>query len=159
MEEFSSKEKTYKIVGTTISMKAEQNHHNLFHSLLSSSLPEDEKRPERMAHEGFEILLAGSDTTARTMGVVVYHTLANPHITQRLLQGLETVMPCPDSIVDLKDFETLPWLTSIIKEYLRIGKVTDHRLCLIAPKEIPQVSGLDPSRWYKDIHDTHSQFL
>lgn len=130
--------KTYDIAGTTTTKRAEQNHHNLFHALLASSLPEDEKQPKRMAHEGFEILLAGSDTTARTMGVAVYHTLANPYIVQRLKEELKAVMPLPDSSVEVKVLETLPWLTSIVKESLRIGKITDHRLSLIPTDEALQ---------------------
>ena len=90
--------------------------HNLYHALLASNLPEDEKRPERMAHEGFEILLAGSDTTARTMGIAVYHLIANPHIVQNLREELKTVMPRPQDIVELKILEALPWLGSLHRE-------------------------------------------
>ena len=88
-----------------------------------------------MAQEGFEILLAGSETTARTLGVAVYHTLANPYIVQRLKEELKAVMPHPDSSVKIKVLENLPWLTSVVKESLRIGRITDHRLCLIPTDE------------------------
>ena len=91
----------------------EQFFHNLYHALLGSNLPEDEKRPERMAHEGFEILLAGSDTTARTMGIAVYHLIANPPIAQRLREELKTVMPRPQDIVEFKILHELPWLVSL----------------------------------------------
>ena len=117
------------------SYRARGGYHTLFHALLNSDLPKDEKRPQRMAHEGFEILLAGSDTTARTMGIAVYHTLANKDVAVRLREELESVMPNPQDIVELKVLETLPWLSSIIKEALRIGKITDHRLSLIATEE------------------------
>lgn len=86
--------------------------HTLFHSLTASSLPEDEKRPKRMAHDGFEILLAGSDTTARSMGIATYHIIANPEINQRLLEELRTVMPNPRNKVELKALENLPFLVS-----------------------------------------------
>ncbi|KAI9719177.1 MAG: hypothetical protein M1828_006270 [Chrysothrix sp. TS-e1954] len=113
----------------------EQRHISLFHALLDSNLPDDEKRPRRMAHEGFEILLAGSDTTARTMGIAVYHLLANRSVAARLREELLTVMPNPDDFVELRTLEALPWLSSIIKEALRIGKVTDHRLSLVPIEE------------------------
>ncbi|RAK99752.1 cytochrome P450 [Aspergillus ibericus CBS 121593] len=115
-----------------------QRQHTLFHALTASSLPEDEKRPTRMAHEGFEILLAGSDTTARTMGIAAYHVMANAPIKQRLLEELKTVMPDPEDTVELKVLESLPFLNAVIKESLRIGKVTDHRLSLVAPYETLQ---------------------
>lgn len=86
--------------------------HTLFHALTASNLPEDEKRPKRMAHEGFEILLAGSDTTARTMGIAAYHVMANPTIAQRLHEELKTVIPNPQDKVELKVLEGLPWLVS-----------------------------------------------
>ena len=92
--------------------KAAKRFHNLFHALLASSLPQEEKRPERMAHEGFEILLAGSDTTARTMGVAVYHLVANPEAGKRLQDELRSVMPNPKDVVDLSTLESLPWLVS-----------------------------------------------
>ena len=90
----------------------DQKHLSLFHALLDSNLPENEKRPRRMAHEGFEILLAGSDTTARTMGIAVYHLLANESIAARLREELLEVMPKPDDVVELRTLEALPWLVS-----------------------------------------------
>ena len=90
----------------------DRKHTSLFHALLESSLPEDEKRPQRMAHEGFETLLAGSDTTARTMGMAVYHLLANRHMVARLQEELVQVMPNPDDVIELRTLEALPWLVS-----------------------------------------------
>lgn len=97
-----------------VSSRAKHNYHNLFHALLSSDMPEEEKRPERMAHEGFEILLAGSDTTARTMGIAVYHLLANKDIALRLREELKTVMPTPQCVIDLRVLESLPWLVRTV---------------------------------------------
>lgn len=84
--------------------------HTLYLSLLSSSMPQSEKLPTRMAHEGFEILLAGSDTTARTMGIAAYHVMANPSVAKELLEELKTVMPGPHSPVTLRALEQLPYL-------------------------------------------------
>lgn len=94
------------------SSTGKRSYHNLFHALLASNLPEEEKRPTRMAHEGFEVLLAGNDTTARTMGIAVYHLLANKHIALRLREELETVMPNPQDVIELRTLEGLPWLVS-----------------------------------------------
>jgi cytochrome P450 len=86
--------------------------HTLYHSLLASTMPDSEKKPTRMAHEGFEILLAGSDTTARTMGIAAYHVIANPTIAKQLRDELKTVMPGAHSNPTLKDLEGLPYLVS-----------------------------------------------
>jgi cytochrome P450 len=72
--------------------KAENHIHNLFQ--------ETEKRPERRAHEEVEIPLAGSDTIARTMWIVVYHLLAKPAAALRLRRELEMVIPKPHDIID-----------------------------------------------------------
>ncbi|KAL3487487.1 cytochrome P450 [Aspergillus germanicus] len=110
----------------------------LFDAILASNLPETEKRPERMAHEGFEILLAGSDTAARTMGVAIYHIVANLKIKHRLQRELRTAIPGPYDHIELRVLEQLPFLNVVLKESLRIGKITDHRLGLIAPTEALQ---------------------
>jgi cytochrome P450 len=85
----------------------------LFDAILASNLPETEKRPERMAHEGFEILLAGSDTAAWTMGVAIYHIVANHDIKQRLQCERRKAMPGPYDHIELKFLERLPFLVSI----------------------------------------------
>lgn len=85
---------------------------SLFHALMASRLPEAEKRPKRMAHEGFEILLAGSDTAARTMGVAIYHILANPEIKCRLQVELDTAIPNSYDQIELRVLEQLPFLVS-----------------------------------------------
>ena len=88
------------------------SHRSLFHALMSSGLPENEKDPRRMAHEGFEILLAGSDTTARTMGVAVYHIIANPNVMHRLQEEVKRAIPDPHQFVEARVLEALPWLVS-----------------------------------------------
>lgn len=113
----------------------QDNSRTLFHALLSSRLPDIEKKAHRIAHEGFEVLLAGSDTTARTMGIAFYHVVANLNCCAKLRAELETVMPDPTQKADLRVLEGLPYLTAVMNEALRIGKVTDHRLSLIARNE------------------------
>ena len=73
----------------------EHNYRNLFHALLLSGMPQEEKRAERLAHEGFEVLLAGSDTTARAMGHAVFHILANKDKEIKLREELALAMPDP----------------------------------------------------------------
>ena len=97
-----------------ISAAGESLKANLFSTLLASPLPLSEKLPKRLAHEGFEILLAGTDTTARTMGLAVYHILANPDVLYALKVELKNAIPKPDDRVDLGVLESLPWLVSVV---------------------------------------------
>ena len=92
------------------SERAKVGQNTMFNAILASDLPADEKLPKRMAHEGLEILLAGTDTSARTMGVALYHVLANQHVLERLKVELGTVMPSAEDKVELKVLENLPWL-------------------------------------------------
>ena len=91
----------------------EQHSHNLFHALLTSNLPAEDKRAERIAHEGFEILLAGTYTTARAMEIAVYHLIANPPIIQKLKEELACVMRTAYDRVDLNILQNLPWLVGL----------------------------------------------
>jgi cytochrome P450 len=94
--------------------KGKGRQNTLFHLLMASSLPESKKRPKRMAHEGFEVLLAGSDTAARTIGIAAYHIMASPDIRQRLHEELTSVMSQAGARVDLTVLEALLCLVSPI---------------------------------------------
>lgn len=85
---------------------------NLFQVILSSSLPESEKKPQRMGNEAFEVIGAGFLTTAKTMTVGTFHILSNPGICQRLKQELRGVLLEPHSMVDIKVLEAQPYLVS-----------------------------------------------
>lgn len=94
-------------------------HKNLFQALLTSSIPESEKQARRMAHESFEVLLAGTDTTARTMGIILFHVLANPVLCTRLTAEVRNLLPVRSDRVDLAELEALPLLVSCLFSLLR----------------------------------------
>ena len=135
----------------------------VFQTILSSSLPLREKERDRMAQEGFIIIVAGSDTISRVFTAATYHTLANEMVLVRLREELRTAIPDPNKDVELKAVESLPWLvrhavhyckdlaytngqlireqTAVIKEGLRIAALLTSRLPLISPNK---------SMWYGD---------
>ena len=82
----------------------------VFQSILSSPLPPEEKRRDRMAQEGFIIIVAGSDTISRILTAATYHLLANEDAHFRLKGELEQAMPNPSMQIDVKSLEKLPWL-------------------------------------------------
>ncbi|KAL4783634.1 cytochrome P450 [Aspergillus varians] len=87
---------------------------------MASSLPDNNKRPKQMAHEGFEILLAGSDTDARTMDIAAYQA----EIARRARS--HNTSPRRSSRFKRARSSTIP----------KSGdKRTDHRLSLVAPHE------------------------
>nr|POF16762.1 trichodiene oxygenase [Quercus suber] len=135
---------------------------SVFQQILNSAIPDDEKSPQRISHEGLEVLLAGSYTTARVVNLVSYYVLADPQLHAALQKELRDSIPDQFARVDLKVLEELPLLSAVIKEALRIGNITNHRLTLIATNEVlqykqwmlppgtrvsitPSANGLDPS--------------
>ena len=85
-------------------------HPNIFRALLSSSLPAEEKKPNRIAQEGFEAITAGSATASRVMVFAAYHILANARVLERLRAELKQAMPDPREIPEVKTLESLPYL-------------------------------------------------
>lgn len=90
---------------------------NLMQAILRSNLPPREKTRNRMAQEGFSVLVASGDTIARTMTTAVYHLLANPHLLARLREELAPVMPGPNDEVGLQQLECLTWFVSFAHVY------------------------------------------
>lgn len=126
---------------------------NLFQNiLLSRGLSDADKSPERMAQDAFEVIVAGVETTSRSLTAATYYVLSKPEtVLPRLREELENAPLGPDSRISLKSLEGLPWLvsvfkhsadslvlisflqTAIIKETLRVGGATTARMPRISP--------------------------
>ncbi|KAI1743354.1 putative cytochrome P450 [Xylaria scruposa] len=110
---------------------------NVFRMVLSNEqLPPAEKVANRISHEGVVAVAAGGETTARALATALYYILSNRDTVQDKLQKeLEQVMPDPYSQPTLKELESLPWLSAIIKESLRIMALPTTRFPLVSPRE------------------------
>ena len=82
----------------------------IFQTILSSTLPGEEKRAERMGQEAFIIVVAGSDTISRILTAGTFHLLNNPPVLEKLKKELWEAMPDPYQNADIKVLEELPWL-------------------------------------------------
>ena len=113
-----SKDESCAVLGSTI-----------FHSLRDDpNLPGREKTPARLAAEAQSLIGAGTVSSAHILSSITYHVLANSSILHDLLSELETAIPdltVPASLLELK---SLPYLTAIIYEGLRLGLGITHRL-------------------------------
>lgn len=79
--------------------------------LESKSLLPSEKDPDRMSQEGFEVIVAGVETTSRILTAATYYVLANPqNVLSRLQSELRLAFPDPEAKPTLKQLEQLPWL-------------------------------------------------
>ncbi|KAL9634621.1 MAG: hypothetical protein Q9164_003980 [Protoblastenia rupestris] len=124
-------------VDTKIEVESPQKpvkHHNIFHTILNSSLPPPEKTEKRMGQEGFVAIAAGGETCGRMMTLAIYYVLADKdRLMPMLMQELVSVMPTTDIQPQLKALEQLPWLTGIIRETLRLSTLLTSRLPLVSP--------------------------
>ncbi|KAG7008897.1 hypothetical protein G7Y79_00004g014810 [Physcia stellaris] len=104
----------------------------------SPTLPESEKRPERIKAEAQIAIGAGTLTTAHALKAATYHILANPPIHEKLMAELITSIPDPGSPPTLRHLEQLPYLKAIMQETLRIYYGNSHRLQRIFPNQVVQ---------------------
>lgn len=87
------------------------DHHNIFHTVLKSSLPPSEKTSKRLGQEGVVAIAAGGETCARMMTNAFYYILANKErVMPPLMAELKSVMPTPDVVPELRSLEQLPYL-------------------------------------------------
>lgn len=140
----------------------------------SPSLPESEKRPERIKGEAQIAIGAGTLTTTHALKAATYHVLANPAIHAQLMTELENHIPDPTSPPNLRQLEQMPYLTCIMHETFRVFYGNSHRLQRIFrtairyqnivippgtpismstvhvhdnPRAFPDPYTFDPSRW------------
>jgi cytochrome P450 len=65
-----------------------------------------------MTAEGIDIIIAGSDTTATTLGNLFHRVLASPDIEKQLQAELDAAMPDRDANPPLAKLERLDYLVS-----------------------------------------------
>jgi cytochrome P450 len=132
----------------------------IFHALLDSDLPWQEKTADHLQDEGQVIIAAGSETTAKALSIITFHLLQDRNKLQRLRKELRSVMPTPNSQASWTTLEQLPYLVglvplavfeqyetyagmqaAVINEGIRLGQGVTTRL--------PRVSATEPLI-YKD---------
>ncbi|KAI1875017.1 uncharacterized protein JN550_002446 [Neoarthrinium moseri] len=112
----------------------DENVSSLFHHVVTSDMPEEEKSEPRLLKEAQMILAGGSWTSGRTIGVAAYHILSRPHLRAELQKELKEPMATwPQNVPTWAELEKLEVLQAIIKEALRISYGVMHRLPRISP--------------------------
>lgn len=106
----------------------------IFHALLNSNLPDQEKSVERLTDEAQVMIGAGQETVAWILTVIVCHLLSNPSVLRKLKEELAVAMPDPKMVIPEATLANLPYLTGVIKEGLRLGYGVSSRLARV-PQE------------------------
>ncbi|KAI2424142.1 hypothetical protein LOZ63_000688 [Ophidiomyces ophidiicola] len=121
----------------------EQGGKTIFHALLTSRLPPEEKTQDRLFQEGIVIVGAGTETTAWALSVGTFYLLSNPEVLAKLRQELEDAIPDPAKLPSLAVLENLP---AVVMESLRLSYGVSTRSQRISPDQ-PLIfkSSLEPS--------------
>jgi cytochrome P450 len=79
-------------------------------------------------------MAAGFETTASVLRLVFFHVFSNPEILSRLRAELISAsIPSGYDAIDASKLEKLPYLTSVIKEGMRLSPAISARMQRIAP--------------------------
>ena len=111
----------------------EEKAKTVFHGIMQSDLPPIEKTEQRLADEAFVLIVAGAETTARVLTVIVAHLLQQKELYARLQQELSVARRSVQPSVT--DLESLPFLKAVIQEGLRMSSPVTNRPIQIAPDE------------------------
>lgn len=113
--------------------QTEERAKTIFHGIMDSSLPPEEKTIDRLADEAFVVIVAGGETTARVLTVIFSYLLQDADLLHRLRTELDKAMNghLPASRV----LENVPLVRAVIQEGVRIAAPVTNRQILIAPDE------------------------
>ncbi|KAM0418947.1 hypothetical protein ACHAPT_012105 [Fusarium lateritium] len=107
-------------------------------ALEDPEIPAEEKTLGRLVDEGVTVIFAGTETTARSISVAMFHLLRDKSLLKKLRDELSTVKKGPDGRWAYNQLETLPYLTGCVQEGLRLAHGPVVRLPRVSPNEALQ---------------------
>ncbi|KAK3989318.1 Cyrochrome P450 monooxygenase [Cladorrhinum sp. PSN332] len=117
----------------------------VFAELVSSkALPEEEMSMYRLSGEGFNFLLAGTETTAATLTTITYWLLAQPKTYSSLMKDLQGLTP---ETLKWAELEKRPYMWAIVHEALRMMPGVSHRSARAARDEALVYRSRDGKTW------------
>ncbi|RYO88783.1 hypothetical protein DL763_005863 [Monosporascus cannonballus] len=87
-----------------------------------------------LVDEALAMCFAGTDTTTFALSLGTFYLLKNPTKLRTLREELDGVTPNGDGLLEYRDVRSLPYLTAIIKEILRVSSPVPG----IIPRRVPQ---------------------
>ncbi|KAL8708337.1 MAG: hypothetical protein Q9225_007618 [Loekoesia sp. 1 TL-2023] len=101
---------------------APQSHSTLFHTLVKSHLPQEEKCVERIAQEAMTVIGAGVEALANPLAITMFELLKDPSAIRKLKEELMAVDKDPQAFLRYDQVQGLSYLSAVINEGLRLGK-------------------------------------
>lgn len=101
-------------------------HPTIFDGL--QELPSDQ-----IVAEGVDILTAGSDTTALSVTMGLWHISHNAKVRDTLVSALVEAIPDPTSFPSLVKLEEIRYLTACVRESIRVAMAVPGRLPRVVP--------------------------
>ncbi|CAL3965293.1 unnamed protein product [Diplocarpon coronariae] len=121
---------------TALAVKRTERPSTVFHGIYHSSLPMEEKSLSRLSQEGLVMIVAGSESTSRTLMMATYYLLTTPSALANLKRELYEAMPDASVVPPVKVLEALPWLHAVIRETFRTSAFFTTRFPLVAPEKL-----------------------
>jgi hypothetical protein len=112
----------------------------IFHEILESDLPLEEKSFERLWQEAQVTIGAGADTTGNALTVTHFHLLDNPDILEKLQAELKEALPNKYDPVEIRVVEQLPYLVS--SALMLKGVSVANNLAECSSQRRPEVSSI-----------------
>ncbi|XP_028406678.1 cholesterol 24-hydroxylase-like [Dendronephthya gigantea] len=130
--------------------------------LLSILIKNGSLSMDDMIDEFVTIFLAGQETTANSLSFALYEIISNPHVEEKLLNELDTVLAGRD-YVEFDDLAKMTYLGQVLEENLRKHPIASEIPAMVSTKDItigdciipkgdsihstPLIFGMNPEIW------------
>ncbi|KAL1636290.1 hypothetical protein SLS56_001270 [Neofusicoccum ribis] len=133
-----------------------KTHPTIFHELLQSpSIPDSEKRIDRMWQDGQSVIVGGSETVAKVLTHITFHLLDQPRILATLRMELEAGgfmtadVQVKGETPRWQDLERCAYLAAVVMEGLRVSLPAVQRMNRVLPNQwrvisVPDSTQRDP---------------
>ena len=111
-------------------------HPTIFHEILESDLPSQEKTADRLEQEAQNIIGARLVTTAWALAVSSYYIINSPEIYKKLHDEVVEDIPDPSKFPSWAQLEKLPYLQGCVHEALGLSYGVTARQIRVAPEEM-----------------------
>ncbi|KAK3617541.1 hypothetical protein LTR56_025215 [Elasticomyces elasticus] len=109
---------------------------SLFYELRDSTLPQHEKTADRLQDEATLLVMAGTESPAKTLTIASFYLLSQPLVMRKLRQELTNAREhAPDVEIPLHSLTALSYLGAVIHEANRLSFGVTNRMRRYSPTE------------------------